>query len=61
MTNTMNASASQKQFTEHAQVAEGASDLFARTGHVRLVYGVQSLPVGAPVGGDVIFEIRPES
>jgi len=53
-----------EQFTEHAQVADGASNLFARifgpeTGHVRLVYGVKSLPVGAPVIVDVIFEIRP--
>ena len=28
-------------------------------GQVRLVYGVQSLPVGAPVIVDVIFEIEP--
>src|SRR5277367_1002187 len=42
------------QFAEHATVADGASDLFVQifgpeAGHVRLVYGVQSLPVGAPV------------
>ena len=41
--------ATTEQFTEHAQVADGASNLFARifatqAGHVRLVYGVQSLP-----------------
>jgi len=28
-------------------------------GHVRLVYGVYSLPIGAPVIVDVIFEIEP--
>jgi enamine deaminase RidA (YjgF/YER057c/UK114 family) len=53
-----------EQFTEHAAVADGASDLFvqifgSRAGHVRLVYGVQSLPIGAPVIVDVIFEIEP--
>lgn len=56
--------ATTEQFTEHAQVADGASNLFAQvfgteTGHVRLVYGVQSLPVGAPVIVDTIFEIDP--
>jgi enamine deaminase RidA (YjgF/YER057c/UK114 family) len=53
-----------EQFTEHALVAEVASDLFVRifgrdAGHVRLVYGVQSLPIAAPVMVDVIFEIEP--
>ena len=53
-----------EQFAEHAPVADGASDLFvqifgAKAGHVRLVYGVQSLPVGAPLIVDVIFEIEP--
>jgi enamine deaminase RidA (YjgF/YER057c/UK114 family) len=52
------------QFVDHAPVADGASDLFVKifgpeTGHVRLVYGVQSLPIGAPVIVDVIFEIEP--
>src|SRR5437870_10656369 len=56
--------ATTEQFTEHAQVADGASNLFAQilgpqSGHVRLVYGVQSLPIGAPVIVDVIFEIEP--
>jgi enamine deaminase RidA (YjgF/YER057c/UK114 family) len=56
--------ATTEQFTEHASVADGASDLFATifgpdTGHVRLVYGVQSLPIGAPVIVDTIFEIKP--
>jgi enamine deaminase RidA (YjgF/YER057c/UK114 family) len=56
--------ATTEQFIEHASVAEGASDLFVKifgldAGHVRLVYGVQSLPVGAPVVVDTIFEIEP--
>jgi enamine deaminase RidA (YjgF/YER057c/UK114 family) len=55
--------ATTEQFTEHAPVADGASNLFVEifgqeAGHVRLVYGVQSLPVGAPLIVDVIFEIR---
>ena len=54
--------ATTEQFAEHASVADGASDLFAaifgrETGHVRLVYGVYSLPIGAPVIVDTIFEI----
>jgi len=28
-------------------------------GHVGLVYGVQSLPIGAPLIVDVIFEVEP--
>jgi enamine deaminase RidA (YjgF/YER057c/UK114 family) len=56
--------ASNEQFIEHASVADGASNLFAQifgteAGHVRLVYGVQSLPIGAPVVVEVIFEIEP--
>jgi enamine deaminase RidA (YjgF/YER057c/UK114 family) len=56
--------ATTEQFTEHAAVADGASDLFVQifgreTGHVRLVYGVQSLPIGTPVIVDTIFEIEP--
>lgn len=55
--------ATTEQFTQHAVVADGASDLFvkifgAETGHVRLVYGVFSLPIGAPVVVDTIFEIE---
>lgn len=54
--------ATTEQFTEHAAVADGASDLFVQifgseVGHVRLAYGVQSLPIGSPVIVDVIFEI----
>ena len=56
--------ATTEQFTDHATVADGASDLFvqifsSKDGHVRLVYGVQSLPIGAPVIVDTIFEIEP--
>src|SRR5690348_8539523 len=55
--------ATTEQFAEHASVADGASDLFVQifgpgAGHTRLVYGVQSLPVGAPVIVDTIFEIE---
>jgi enamine deaminase RidA (YjgF/YER057c/UK114 family) len=51
-------------FGELAPVADGASDLFAQlfgrcAGHARLVYGVQNLPIGAPVIVDTIFEIEP--
>ena len=51
------------QFVEHAAVADGASDLFVQlfgteNGHVRTVYGVQSLPIGTPVIVEVIFEIN---
>ena len=56
--------ATTERFTEHAPVADGASDVFVKifgsaAGHVRLVYGVQSLPIGAPLIVDVIFEIKP--
>ena len=56
--------ATTEQFTEHATVADGASDLFVQlfgpeVGHVRLVYGVQSLPIRAPLIVDVLFEIAP--
>jgi enamine deaminase RidA (YjgF/YER057c/UK114 family) len=56
--------ATTEQFADHAPVADGASDLFVQifgpeAGHVRLVYGVQSLPIGAPLIVDVIFEIEP--
>src|SRR5262249_35088620 len=53
-------------FLDHAAVADGASNLFVQifgpeAGHVRLVYGVQSLPIGAPVVVDTIFEIEPRA
>jgi enamine deaminase RidA (YjgF/YER057c/UK114 family) len=56
--------ATTEEFVDHATVADGASNLFVQifgpeTGHVRLVYGVQSLPIGAPLIVDVIFEIGP--
>jgi enamine deaminase RidA (YjgF/YER057c/UK114 family) len=49
------------QFTDHATVADGASDLFAEIfgceqGHARMVSGVTSLPKGAPVVVETIFE-----
>jgi enamine deaminase RidA (YjgF/YER057c/UK114 family) len=55
--------ATTEKFVEHAPVADGASNLFvqifgAEAGHTRLVYGVYSLPVGAPLIVDVIFEIE---
>lgn len=55
--------ATSEHFTEHAAVADGASDLFVHIlgpedGHVRMVYGVYSLPVGAPVIVETIFEIK---
>jgi len=58
--------ATTESFTEHAAVADGASDLFASLfdsgdGHVRLAQGVQSLPLGAPVIVDVIFAIIPST
>ncbi|GHO46007.1 RidA family protein [Ktedonospora formicarum] len=51
-----------EDFTQHAGVADGASDLFAQIfgdeqGHTRLVTGVYSLPVQTPVVLDTIFEI----
>ena len=58
--------ATTEEFTGHAPVADGASDLFVQifgraAGHVRLVYGVQSLPIGVPLIVDVIFEITHQS
>jgi enamine deaminase RidA (YjgF/YER057c/UK114 family) len=55
-----------EKFAEHAAVADGASDLFVQifgreAGHVRLVYGVQSGPIGAPVMVETIFEIEPSA
>jgi enamine deaminase RidA (YjgF/YER057c/UK114 family) len=52
------------QFIQHASVADGASNLFVQifgpaAGHARLVYGVQSLPLGAPLIVDALFEIKP--
>jgi enamine deaminase RidA (YjgF/YER057c/UK114 family) len=55
--------ATTEQFVEHAAIADGASNLFvqlfgAKNGHVRTVYGVQTLPIGTPVILEVIFEIK---
>ncbi len=55
--------ATTERFAEHAAVADGASDLFVQifgpqAGHTRLVYGVYSLPIGAPVIVDTVFEIE---
>jgi len=55
--------ATTEQFADHASVADGASNLFVQifgpeAGHTRLVYGVQSLPIGAPVIVDCVFEIK---
>lgn len=49
------------EFAEHAAVGDGASNLFGRlfgpqAGHVRVVYGVQSMPLGAPVMVETVFE-----
>lgn len=51
-----------EDFTEHAAVADGASNLFVQlfgpeAGHVRVVYGVYSLPVCTPVVVETIFEL----
>jgi enamine deaminase RidA (YjgF/YER057c/UK114 family) len=56
--------ATTEKFVDHAAVADGSSELFVQifgreAGHVRLVYGVQSLPIGAPLIVDTIFEIEP--
>jgi enamine deaminase RidA (YjgF/YER057c/UK114 family) len=53
-----------EQFVDHASVADGASNLFVQifgpeAGHTRSVIGVQSLPIGAPVIVETIFEIEP--
>jgi hypothetical protein len=49
-------------FVEHTAVADGASELFAQIfgkdpGHTRLISGVQSLPLGAPLVLEVIFRL----
>src|SRR5258708_31726285 len=56
--------ATTEQFVDHAPVADGAANLVVQifrpeTQHVRLVYGVQSLPISAPLIVDVIFKIEP--
>ena len=50
-------------FTDHAKVLNGASEFFVealgaeRGAHTRVVMGVQSLPLGAPVALEVTMEI----
>ena len=50
-------------FVSHAAVADGASDLLASIfdeGHTRVALGAYSLPLGAAILLDVIFELRAE-
>jgi enamine deaminase RidA (YjgF/YER057c/UK114 family) len=52
-----------ERFVEHAIVADGASKLFVQIfgpqlGHTRVAYGVQSMPLGAPVIVETVFEIE---
>jgi enamine deaminase RidA (YjgF/YER057c/UK114 family) len=54
--------ATTEDFAEHAAVADGASNLFGQlfspdAGHVRVVYGVYSLPIRTPVVVETIFEV----
>ena len=56
--------AATEEFSEHASVADGASNIFVqifgrKPGHTRVVFGVCSLPLSAPVIVDTIFEIEP--
>lgn len=58
--------ASSGQFTDHAKVMNGASDLmvtiFGEAGrHTRSTVGVASLPLGVPVEVEGLFEIEAES
>ena len=51
-------------FTEHAKVADAASELLRdvfgeQTVSSRLVIGVASLPLGSPVELEVILEVKP--
>jgi enamine deaminase RidA (YjgF/YER057c/UK114 family) len=52
-----------EHFSDHPAVGNGASNVFAQlfgpeTGHVRVVYGVQSMPLGAPVMVEAVFEVE---
>ncbi len=52
------------EFTEHAKVADAASELFRdvlgeQAVSSRLVFGVASLPLGSPVELEVILEVKP--
>ncbi|HSA87081.1 MAG TPA: RidA family protein [Nitrospira sp.] len=51
------------EFSEHAAVADGASEVFAAVfsdggGHARLAVGASSLPAHMPVELELIFELR---
>jgi enamine deaminase RidA (YjgF/YER057c/UK114 family) len=51
-------------FTDHAKVADAASELLRdvlgeKTVSSRLVIGVASLPLGSPVELEVIVEVQP--
>jgi enamine deaminase RidA (YjgF/YER057c/UK114 family) len=55
--------ASTPEFTEHAKVADGASELLRdilgeETVSSRLVIGIASLPLGSPVELEVILEVK---
>jgi enamine deaminase RidA (YjgF/YER057c/UK114 family) len=55
--------ATTEDFTQHATVADGASNLFGQlfgpeAGHVRVVFGVYSMPVSTPVIVETIFELE---
>ncbi len=50
-------------FTDHPKVINGASDLMAavfadKAAHARFAVGAPSLPLGASVEVDAVFEIR---
>ena len=52
------------EFTDHAKVADAASELLRdvfgeATVSSRLVFGVASLPLGSPVELEVILEVKP--
>ena len=51
------------EFTDHAKVADAASELLRdvlgeKTVSSRLVFGVASLPLGSPVELEVILEVK---
>jgi enamine deaminase RidA (YjgF/YER057c/UK114 family) len=51
------------EFSEHAAVADGASEVFAAVfsdggSHARLAVGASSLPAHMPVELELIFELR---
>jgi enamine deaminase RidA (YjgF/YER057c/UK114 family) len=52
------------EFTEHAKVADAASELFRdvlgeETVSTRLIVGAPSLPFGSPVALEIIVEVKP--